>query len=795
MTKIKFDLMCRGLGAGYIRFSVKDFDAELSAFSFDVVLENGNSIPNNLYRLKKNGRVVTGVIAIPLLGTSGGMIVRAYNAGTQVAQKRLGWNTLKWLSRLYYKIKNEAAHAIRDIDAETYSDQAHIKASVFYEVPGKNEYLMKGVICTPKHASTQDIYVIDAFGNKLEDVALFLGPEGKTDYFDLDRSERAFTLRFSKKYAPCCLVAEAPGHVRSGFMCFDEASIRRNLDMHSPYMYQITSPVHYPEMVERRMRMLSGVSAPDYKLDSNPLFSIVVPLYKTPLDFLKAMVTSVQNQIYQNWELVLVNASPEVPELCAALTKLNDMRIKIVEMTSNEGISGNTNAGIQEAKGDYIVFFDHDDLLDPFALYEYAKALNSDASIDALYCDEDFLDESGEYIAPHFKSDFNIDLLRCHNYITHLLAVRAEFAKNLQLRSEFDGAQDYDFLLRLVEQTQRVYHVRKVLYHWRISDTSTAKSSDNKGYADEAGRKALQEHLNRLGLEAMAESGDSACFYHVKYKVKGNPLVSIVIPNKDNSEILSRCIDSIEAKTLYSNYEIVVCENNSNEQQTFDYYKQLVEQYPNVSICTWKEDFNYSAINNFAVDFTKGDYLLFLNNDTEVIEPEWIGSMLGFCQREDVGCVGAKLLYPDNTIQHAGVSMMKCNHAAEMGGPIHIFHDIDRDDCGYMRRASLSQDLTAVTAACMMTKRAVFEQLKGFNEDFKVAFNDIDYCLRVRALNKLVVYDADALLYHYESFTRGYETGEKIARFMREQGRLRTAWAEYFVEGDPYCSEWSFRMQ
>lgn len=794
LAKIKFGLMCRGFGAAYIKFSVSGFKSELRAFSLSVELHNGREIPSSLYRVKKNGSFVAGILAIPLLGTAGHMVVRVYERESLVASKRLSWNALKWLSRLHYKMNNEEAHFIRDIDAETYTDQTHIRLNVFYEVPGKDEYLAKGIVCAPNQEVLPDIYLIDAQGNRIQDADFHFGSAGRSDLFNLDRVEKPFTLRVSKSVAPCCLVAETTSQVRSGFLCFDSASVERYLGSFSPYMYQVSSPARYSAVVDARERMLRGVSASDYVLDSNPLFSVIVPLYKTPLNFLNAMVESVQNQIYQNWELVLVNASPEIVELRDALHEFTDKRIKVVELEGNKGISDNTNAGMDAAQGDYIIFFDHDDVLDPFALYEYAKAINENPAIDALYCDEDFLSESGELIAPHFKSDFNIDLLRCHNYITHLLAVKAAFAKDLKLRRDFDGAQDYDFLLRLVEKTKHIHHVRKVLYHWRISDTSTAKSSGNKGYADEAGRKALQEHLDRLGMKATAESGDSACFYHVKYEVEGEPLVSIVIPTKDSVEVLSRCIDSIEEKTTYPNYEIVICENNSTEQETFEYYKRVVDKYSNVTVCTWEKEFNYSAINNFAVGFAKGEYLLLLNNDTEVIEPGWMSSMLSFCQREDVGAVGAKLLYPDDTVQHAGVTMIKCASPSDIGGAVHVFHDIDRDDCGYMRRASLNQDLTAVTAACMMTKRSTFEQLGGLDESFRVAFNDIDYCLRVRALGKLVVYDADALLYHYESFTRGYETGEKIARFMREQGRLRTAWAEYYVEGDPYCSEWAIRL-
>ena len=545
--------------------------------------------------------------------------------------------------------------------------------------------------------------------------------------------------------------------------------------------------MEYRARISAREKLLAFVDSSDYLGVAGPKFSVIVPLYKTPLPFFHDMVESVYAQLYRNWELILVNASPEDAGLAEALAALDDDRIRVIPLEENKGIAANTNEGIKAASGDFIVFFDHDDTLDPFALYKYAKAINDDASIDALYCDEDFLNEAGEYVAPHFKSDFNLDLLRCHNYITHLLAVRAAYAKDLMLRSAFDGAQDYDFLLRLVERTQKIFHVQDVLYHWRISDTSTAKSAGNKGYADDAGRRALQEHLDRCGLDATAETTEAACFYHVTYRVVDEPLVSIIIPNKDNRDVLRRCIDSVEENSAYRNFEIVVVENNSVEPKTFEYYETLQGQYPNVRVITWDGPFNYSAINNYALPSTSGDYLLFLNNDTEVIEPRWMDAMLGVCQREDVGVVGAKLLFPDDTVQHAGVMMIKCQSVNDVAGPIHVFSHLDRDDPGYMRRASLVQDLSAVTAACMMTKRSVFEELNGFDEDFEVAFNDVDYCLRVRETNRLVVYTPDVLLYHYESVSRGAETlPQNAERFMREQGKLRTRWSSYYANGDPY---------
>lgn len=793
--KIKLKSVCRGLGTVYLCFSKSSFfDKQAGFFDVSVVSGSNECLPSALYDLTFKGTELM-VLSFPLMdeGAVSIDVALCMNDKSQsVFQKKFSWFAIKWLSRLSYKFNTDLAFACRDIDRQTYSRQIHVRPTLFVSSSDGLAWISKGIICSPAGGALS-VKVISGLGQQADNVSIISGRSINKLVGGLKRVETDFTLRIPRDGKTYCLVADGGERTRIGFLCFDPASVEFYSGVCSPHFYRASSPDRYSELRAKRQDYLAMLDSCDFDISCSLKFSIVVPLYRTPLKFLQEMVDSVVNQIYRNWELILVNSSPECVELCTALDQMTDDRIRVITLDSNKGISGNTNFGITEAKGDFVVFFDHDDTLDPYALYRYAERIQDCPDTDALYCDEDFLNEAGEYVAPHFKSDFNLDLLRVHNYITHLLCVRASFAKELMLRKEFDGAQDYDFLLRLVEKTKNIYHVPEVLYHWRISDSSTAKSAGNKNYADDAGRRALQEHLDRCGLNGVAELTDSACFYHISYDLNEEPLVSIVIPNKDSVEVLRRCIDSIEEKTDYRNFEILVVENNSTEDATFEYYRTVSERYENVRIATWDGPFNYSAINNYGVGLTSGKYLLFLNNDTEVIESGWLSSMLSFCQRGDVGAVGAKLLYPDDTVQHAGVMMICCRNEGEMGGPIHVFNNLDRDDPGYMRRAVISQDLSAVTAACMMTKRSVFEELNGFNEDFEVAFNDVDFCLRVRSLDKLVVFDADALLYHYESFSRGYETGEKKIRFMREQGKLRTAWAEYYVNGDPYHGPMSTR--
>ena len=790
--KVSVSGMCRGQGTAYILLTATGL-REVDALSCAARSEDGTALPAEVYRLDAlDGGRLRYVVTTPLLDTRtvrfDVSLAHSDGSSSPLAHFTLSRFMVKWRGRLFYRMEPELAKRVRDIDRAAYSGQVHVKPISYGADAAGERDIVKGIVCTPADHPSFSLTLLDGSGSVVEGFPSYISQSHETTFLGLPRVETAFTVRIPHDGKTYCLVASAGGdRLRSGWLCFDPASREFYRGVCSPYMYQATSPDLYEGYSLARQRLGALASPADYPVEGGPRFSIVVPLYKTPVPFLQAMVRSVLEQIYPSWELILLNASPEDRALAAALDTLDDERIRIVTLEGNEGIAGNTNVGIEAAQGDFVVFFDHDDTLDRFALYEYAKRIAADASIDALYCDEDFLNEAGEFVAPHFKSDFNLDLLRSHNYITHLLAVKAAYAKELKLRSAFDGAQDYDFLLRLVERTQHIAHVGQVLYHWRISDTSTAKSAGNKNYADDAGRRALQEHYDRLGIDATAELTDAPCFYHTRARVSGSPLVSVIIPNKDCADVLARCIDSIVQKTAYANFEILIVENNSTEPETFAYYERVAAQYDCVRVLTWHEGFNYSLINNFAADEAKGDYLLFLNNDTEVIAPDWMDTMVAYCQREDVGVVGAKLLYPDDTVQHAGVCMIHCNTVNDLGGPIHVFINLDRDDPGYMRRAVLTQDLSAVTAACMMTKASLFRELGGFDGTYVVAFNDVDYCFRVRRAGKLVVFNPDVLLYHYESLSRGADnTPEHAERFMREQSLLRRQWVEYYAKGDPY---------
>lgn len=519
------------------------------------------------------------------------------------------------------------------------------------------------------------------------------------------------------------------------------------------------------------------------KFDINPKISIIIPMYNTPEKFFEELVDELIEQTYPNWELCLADGSPEKNEKLEKIYK-KDKRIKYKFIGKNKGISGNTNAALELATGDFIALLDHDDLLPRFSLYEIVKCINKNPDVDFIYTDEDKFEElGGKRYDPYFKSDFAPDTLRANNFICHFSIFKKELMNELGgFRSEFDGAQDYDIILRMSEKAKKIIHIPKILYHWRVHALSTAKSGGTaKPYAYEAGIKAVQAHIDRIGLKGEVVSGNTLGTYKVNYEIKGNPKVSIIIPNKDYASTLKVCLKSIKKLTTYENYEIIVVENNSEEQKTFDYYDEIngkdkikVVKYP-------EKGFNYSKIINYGVANSDGEYIIQLNNDTELITPNWIEEMLGFAQREDVGAVGAELFYPDKSIQHAGIII-------GIGGVAgHVFRNIPHGMHGYFSKDAMIQNMSAVTAACIMASRKMYEAVGNMDEKFEVAFNDVDFCLKIREQGKLIVYNPYVQFIHYESKSRGFEdTLEKQKRFKGEVERFQKKWKKILKDGDPY---------
>lgn len=519
--------------------------------------------------------------------------------------------------------------------------------------------------------------------------------------------------------------------------------------------------------------------------DRKPLISIVIPLYCTPLPYLKELIESVRKQTYGNWQLCLADGSPD--ENVHEFLKKNyrhEVRISYKKLKSNGGISVNTNKAMELARGEYLMLCDHDDTLEPDALFEIVKAIN-DQDADVIYTDEDKVSMDGQhYFDPHFKSDFNLFRFRDNNYICHIFAVKRQVAEQAgYFRKEFDGSQDFDFIFRCCEKAEKIVHIPKVLYHWRCHMDSTAADPESKAYAFEAGRKAVEEHYKRMGIPAKVEMTERPGWYRSRLEIQGNPMISVIIPNKDHTEDLELCLSSMAKRTSYENYEVLIVENNSEEKETFAYYEKLHERYPRVRVLTWEKEFNYSSINNFAAEQAKGEYLLFLNNDVEILTPDWMEEMLGICQQKEVSIVGAKLYYPDDTIQHAGVVL-------GLGGIAgHVMCRASREDAGYFGRMISVQEISAVTAACMLVDACDFRAVGGFDESFRVAFNDIDLCMKIRDIGRKIVFTPYAELYHYESKSRGLEdTPEKQYRFEKEITRFREKWEDQLKKGDPYYS-------
>ena len=520
-----------------------------------------------------------------------------------------------------------------------------------------------------------------------------------------------------------------------------------------------------------------------------PKISILVPLWNTPQDFLQEMIGSVQKQTYGNWELCLADGSDDdhayVGEYCRRLAE-TDGRIVYQKPQQNEGISGNTNQCYKLATGEFIGLFDHDDILHPCALYEYVKVIN-EQDADFVYCDEATFKspDIDKMITMHFKPDYAIDNLRANNYICHFSVFARNLLEGTELfRTQFDGSQDHDMILRLTDNARKVVHVPKLLYYWRAHAGSVAGNIEAKPYVVEAARGAVADHLRRHGFSHFTITSTRAfeTIFKISYEIIGEPKISIVIPNKDHTEDLRRCIKSIVEKSTWENYEIIVVENNSETKEIFSYYEEL-KNNPQIKVVTYDGEFNYSRINNLGVSQATGDYVLLLNNDTQVITVNWMEELLMYAQRQDVGAVGGKLYYGDKTIQHAGVVIGLGAHRTAG----HVHYRQKRENLGYMGRLCYAQNMTAVTGACLMVKKALYEEAGGLDESFAVSLNDVDFCLKLRSMGYLNVFTPFAELYHFESISRGLDDkGASAERYNDESARFRKKWEKELAAGDPY---------
>lgn len=526
--------------------------------------------------------------------------------------------------------------------------------------------------------------------------------------------------------------------------------------------------------------------------------SILVPLYNTPENFLRAMIESVLAQTYENWELCLADGSDEehgyVETVCREYAKKDGeekSRIQYRRLEKNEGISGNTNRCYEMSSGEYIGLFDHDDVLHPSVLYEYVKAINEKGA-DYLYCDETTFkgNDINKMLTMHFKPDYAPDNLRANNYICHFSVFSRKLLEGTELfRNKFDGSQDHDMILRLTDRAKCVVHVPKLLYYWRSHSGSVASGIQAKPYAIDAAKGAVAEHLRNHGYRNFQIESTRAfeTIFRIRYQIIGNPKISIIIANREHKEDLARCVTSVIEKSTYGNYEIIIVENNSESEEIFAYYESLKEAYPEkLKVVNYEGTFNYAAVNNLGVRHADGEYVLLLNNDTQVITVNWMEELLMYAQREDVGAVGAKLYYPDRTIQHAGVVLGLGAHRTAG----HSHYKQPKENLGYMGRLCYAQDVSAVTGACLMVKRGLYDAVGGLDEDFVVSLNDVDFCLKLREKGLLNVFTPFAELYHFESVSRGLDNqGEKAERYEKESERFRKKWADVLSQGDPYFNE------
>jgi GT2 family glycosyltransferase len=515
-----------------------------------------------------------------------------------------------------------------------------------------------------------------------------------------------------------------------------------------------------------------------------PKVSIITPVYNPEKKAFAEMIESVMNQTYDNWELCLADASsePYVKEIIEKYGK-NFEKIKVRYLEKNYGIARNSNEALSLAAGEFIALLDHDDMLAPFALFEVVKSINENPDVDFIYSDRDKISDDGRRLDPFFKPQWSPDYLLAQNYLCHLNVVKKTLIDRLGgFREGFDGSQDYDLVLRITELTDRIVSIPKVLYHWRLVSGSASGDPEAKPYAYDAAIRALQDAVDRRGWKGTVTQGLTRGLYRVRFHVNGKSDISLIIPTKDKSDVLKKCIDSILQKTTYSNYEIVLVDNMSVEEKTFRYYEDLKKvSRVKIKILSYNEPFNFSEINNYAVSQTHAEYIVFLNNDTEVITEDWLETMLGFAQRKETGAVGVKLLYPDMTIQTAGLIL------DEKGNVWRSHHRHPGNSLGYGGRIQSTQNVSAVAAACMMIRREVFDEVGGFDPQFVVAHGDIDFCLKLREKNYLIVYEPHAELYHHESLTRGYEdTPEKVYRLQKETELLLRKWRHLLKNKDPY---------
>ncbi len=721
------------------------------------------------------------IVTVPFLALAKADVIIEGSRGAYPAL-HVNFKRAKLLSLLNARLRRDAFESVVACEDNAVGIATQMRLLRFLE--GEDDTAIWRMDVTEgAHGDNEDeIEVFDGLGNSV-DFELSLFEDQAVDMDGIKARRRVYSLRVP--YGLDCFYATAGDGFCScdgrfynvkrtetrEFMkdaCADEGQYRAWLDAHKAS----------PEDLAAQAQAVLTVQ---------PKFSIVVPVFEPNAGYLSTCISSVVRQSYANWELLVVDASPHDGIAARCLEPMGDERIVRLRLERNLGIAGNTNVGIENATGDWVAFLDYDDILEPDALFCYAHAIARDADAAALFCDEDTFEVDGQYRFPVFKSELNLDLLYSYNCVTHFLAVKREALEAIGTSpDDVTGAQDYDLTLRVIAAGGEVVHVPRVLYHWRQHSASTAGDNvSSKPYAQEAGRLALQRHFETRGIAGQVEETSHPFIYRMRYALPDpHPFVSVIIPNKDHIGELDACVRSIIGKSTYREFEIVIVENNSEDAATFDYYERIATEFEQVKVVRWDGAFNYSAIINYGASKASGSRLLLLNNDTEVISPDFIPEMLGYLERPEVGVVGAKLFFRDGLVQHAGIEV----------GPfdtiVHVNQDFTDEREGYRGRATRPGNFSAVTGACQMVRRDVFEQVGGYDEDFAVGFNDADFCMRAKEAGYLTVFTPYAKLHHYEFTSRGREEVDdaKMRRWEGERELFQERWAKHFEEGDPFSN-------
>ena len=751
----------------------------------------GRPVPAELYPL--NGDVTRGVLVLPYLAASTVRVKMSWEGGS--GEMAFSGEVERWRSSLTYRLRKDVPRLLKSAQASWVHGRLRPSLDRYLRGDGCDVWRVSVTWDGPESAEPE-ILLLDEHGEKLDAQTFsFERQQGVAAPWGGEVSRYYFSVKVPEGcHAFIVVVRDATGQVRKGFCSCDERLYRDK--EYETWLFMRDARADD----EQYRAWFEGHRAKGGDLEAQaatrfayePLVSLIVPCFESDPRYLKELVDSVRSQSYGRWELVLLDASPDSPTVRRAADDSAEARVRYVPLERNRGIVGNTNAGIEVSRGDYVAFLDHDDLLEPDCLFWYVRQVNEAGRPDVLYCDEDLFERRGQWRQPIFKTRLNVDLLYSHNCVTHMLCVRRGLIEKIGLSPEdVSGAQDYDLTLRALAVGARFEHVPRVLYHWREHEGST--SGDNAGskpYAEEAGRLALERHLSERGIGATVEVTDAPFVYRAHYALpETHPLVSVVIPSRDHVEVLRACVESIFARATYDRFEVVVVENGSSDPETRAFYDEqtslrggafrVVDASADVA-----DGFNYSRLVNRGVAAARGEYVLLLNNDTEVISPDFIEEMLGYLQRPEVGVVGTKLYFRDGLTQHAGVLV------GPHGAVSHPNQDFPPLREGYLSRAVRPGNFSAVTGACQMVRKEVFDEVGGYDETLAVGFNDVDFCFRVRETGRLVTFTPYAELYHYEFVSRGREVADpgKMARWKREQALFTARWPEVFLEGDPFTN-------